>query len=186
MERDFFEGKAKRGPQVILRKDMGIIAAFSGISPGWNVLDAGTGSGWLAIFLANLAQPGKVTSYERNKDFFKLSEKNLRRSGLTNLKLINKDISRAKIKGEFDLITLDLKNPARLVKKLDKNLKAGGVFVVYSPNIEQIKSANDAFLKVGYRTKTVDCSVREWKVGISTHPIHTGLIHTGYLIFGYK
>ncbi|MBN2095514.1 MAG: methyltransferase domain-containing protein [Candidatus Aenigmarchaeota archaeon] len=186
MEPDFFEKKAMRGPQVILKKDAGMIAAYSGASPGWKVLDAGSGSGFLAIFLGNIVQPGKVTTYEIKEDFFNLASKNIKRSGLENIEIINKDIAKARVKGEFDLITLDLRKPARLVKKLDKVLKPGGVFVVYSPNIEQIKDAHEEFTKLGYRITVIDCEVREWKVGISTHPIHTGLIHTGFLLFGYK
>ncbi|MGC9310231.1 MAG: methyltransferase domain-containing protein [Candidatus Aenigmatarchaeota archaeon] len=185
MDPKFFD-RAIRGPQVVLRKDAGIIAAYSGISPGWNVLDAGTGSGFLAIFLANLAQPGRVTTYEKQPQFHKLAAKNAKRAGLENIEFINKDIARARVRGEFDLITLDLKGPASLVKKLDKNLKPGGVFVVFSPNIEQIKDAHKEFLKFGYEAKMLDCEVREWKVGISTHPVHSGIIHTGYLLFGFK
>jgi len=185
MEHDFFE-KLNRGPQVILKKDAAMIVAHSGLTPGWNVLEAGTGSAFLTIFLANLVQPGKVTSYERKEDFHRLAAKNAGKSGLANIELINKDIARAKVKGEFDMVMLDLKDPARLVKKLDKNLKARGVFVVYSPNIEQIKSVNTEFTKLNYQIKAIDCEMREWKVGISTHPIHSGIIHTGFLIFGYK
>ena len=130
MEPNFFE-HLSRGPQVILKKDAAMIAAYSGLSPGWNILEAGSGSAFLTIFLANAAQPGKVVSYEKKEDFHRLATKNVIKSNLTNVELINKDIARAKVKGEFDLIALDLKNPARLIKKLDKNLKAGGVFAVY-------------------------------------------------------
>ena len=43
--------KNKRGPQVILPKDAGMIIAYCGIGYGSKVLDAGTGSGWMASFL---------------------------------------------------------------------------------------------------------------------------------------
>ena len=104
MEHNFFE-RLNRGPQVILKKDAAMIVANSGLSPGWNVLEAGTGSAFLTIFLANLAQPGKVTSYEKKGDFHRLAAKNVGKSGLTNIELINKDIARAKVKGEFDMVT---------------------------------------------------------------------------------
>ena len=63
--------KVRRLPQVVLPKDAALIVAYTGLSPGWKVLDAGTGSAFLAIFLANLVKPGKVITYEKNKDFAK-------------------------------------------------------------------------------------------------------------------
>ena len=58
--------KCKRGPQVILPKDAGSIAAITGVSSGWKCLDAGGGSGFLSLFLGNLVRPGgKVSAYEK-------------------------------------------------------------------------------------------------------------------------
>jgi tRNA (adenine57-N1/adenine58-N1)-methyltransferase len=178
--------KLKRGPQVILPKDAALILAYSSISSGQKVLDAGTGSGWLAIFLARLVYPGEVYTYEKRKEFYKLARKNIDILGLKNIKLFNADIKKAKIKEKFDLITLDLKQPYKLIKKLDKNLKKRGTFVIYSPNIEQIKECVEIFEKLGYQTKTFENIVREWQVGFSTHPIHSGVLHTGFICFGYK
>lgn len=178
--------KLKRGPQVILPKDAALILAYSGISSGQKILDAGTGSGWLAIFLARLVYPGEVYTYEKRKEFYKIARKNIDISGLKNIKLFNADIEKAKIKEKFDLITLDLKQPYKLIEKLDKNLKKRGTFVIYSPNIEQIKESVQIFEKLGYETKTFENIVREWQIGFSTHPIHSGILHTGFICFGYK
>ena len=49
---DFMRKKLKRVPQVILPKDASIILAYTGIGEIALVVDAGTGSGFLAIFLA--------------------------------------------------------------------------------------------------------------------------------------
>ncbi len=186
MDINFFEKKAKRGPQVILPKDVGLIATYSGLSSGKNVLDAGTGSGWLAIFLANLAYPGKVHTYEKRKEFYELAKKNIESSKLKNIKIHNDNIRKAKIKSKYDIITLDLQQPYDLIKKLDKNLKEGGVFAIYSPNIEQIKECVEVFKELGYETKTFENIVREWQVGFSSRPVHSGILHTGFLCFGYK
>ena len=72
--------KCKRGPQVILPKDIGIILAYSGIGKNSVVVDAGAGSGWLAVSLANVAK--KVTSYEWREEFAELAEKNAKRAGV--------------------------------------------------------------------------------------------------------
>ena len=64
--------KCKRGPQVILPKDRGVILAYSGVGKNSVVVDAGAGSGWLAISLANVAK--KVTSYEWREEFAELAD----------------------------------------------------------------------------------------------------------------
>jgi len=48
--------KMKRAPQVILPKDIGIIIAYSGVNRESVCVDAGTGSGWLAVGLARIAK----------------------------------------------------------------------------------------------------------------------------------
>ena len=56
--------KLSRGPQIVTLKDAGIIAAYTGLSPGDLVVDAGSGSGFLAIFMGNIVRPeGRVVSY---------------------------------------------------------------------------------------------------------------------------
>ena len=62
--------KISRGPQIIPRKDIGVIISETGINNKSKIVDSGTGSGALACFLANIA--GKVVSYEIRKDFFKI------------------------------------------------------------------------------------------------------------------
>ncbi|SVC45785.1 uncharacterized protein METZ01_LOCUS298639, partial [marine metagenome] len=42
--------KFKRGPQIILPKDAGLIIAETGIGEGSKVIDAGTGTGWMVSF----------------------------------------------------------------------------------------------------------------------------------------
>ena len=60
--------KCKRGPQIITPKDAGQITAGTGVSRGWNCLDAGAGSGFLSSFIANIVGPeGKVIAYEKEK-----------------------------------------------------------------------------------------------------------------------
>ena len=56
IEPTFFDliKKTKRGPQIILPKDAGTIISYSGIGAGSKVIDAGTGSGWMAAFYPEL------------------------------------------------------------------------------------------------------------------------------------
>ena len=178
----------KRLPQVVLPKDAAIIVAYTGLSPGWRVLDAGTGSAFLAIFLANLVKPGKVISYEVREDFAKNAREQVKKLGIKNLRIINKDVLKARIKGKFDLITLDMKNSELAVKKLYPNLKRGRYFAIYSPHIEQVKRVREVLEKLRFvEIKTIENLVREWKVTRDyTHPVPSGILHTGFITIARK
>ena len=178
---------SKRGPQVVMPKDAGIIIAYTGASPGWKVLDAGTGSGWLSMFLANIVKPGKVISYEKRPDFAKNVKEQIKRFGIKNLQVINKDIFEADVRGKFDLITLDMKDSDKILERLYKNLNNKGWIATYSPHIEQVKSVNAAMINLGLSDiKTVENIIRDWKVDDFTHPIPSGIMHTGFMVFGRK
>src|SRR3990167_162362 len=78
----------KRGPQVILPKDMASIVFYTGLKPGDKVVDAGAGSGWLAAYMAYIVGPnGKVVTYERREEFADIAKKNFEKLELKNIKL---------------------------------------------------------------------------------------------------
>ncbi len=177
---------SRRMPQVVLPKDAGLIVAETGLSRGWNCLDAGGGSGFLTMFIANLVKPGKVYCYERNEKFYKNILKNVEMSGLKNILVRNEDAFKFKEKN-LDLITLDMVGAEKLVEKCFKRLNVGGWLVVYSPHIEQVKSVVEEMRRVGFSdVRTKENIVREWKVDTHTHPIPSGIVHTGFLTFGRK
>lgn len=181
---------SRRMPQIVLPKDAGMIVAYTGVTSGWNVLDAGTGSAFLSMFLANIVYPGKVTSYEINSAYAKNALENVKKAGITNLEIINKDVFTANLKGKYDLVTLDLKNSDKLVKKVYQAIKKGGWLAVYSPQIEQAKAVRKEMENKQLQftdIKTIENIVREWQVTDEyTHPVPSGLIHTGFLTFGRK
>lgn len=181
-----FPGKAKRGPQVILLKDAAMMAAYSGLESGDKVVDAGTGSGWLAAYLAKVVAPnGKVTTYERRKEFIKIAKKNFELFNLKNIKIKNKDIYDGITEKNLDLITLDLQEPFKIIPYAEKALKKDGYLVVYSPQITQViefvNRAEKSKLKV---EKIIEVMEREWKVkGKVARPEFQQLGHTGFLTF---
>ncbi len=184
---DLFE-KIRRGPQIITLKDAGIISAHTGICSGWKIAEAGSGSGALTCYLANLVKPnGKIYSYEKRKDFLKIAKNNVEKFGLSKfVKFKNKSISEISEKN-LDLVVLDLPNPWNFFKKIEKAVKKGGFLVVYVPTINQIinscKSLENTLFKV---FKVCEVIEREWKVGTATRPQNNQLGHTGFLIFSRK
>lgn len=181
---------SRRMPQIILPKDAGMIVAYTGVTSGWNVLDSGTGSAFLSMFLANIVMPGKVTSYEINPVYAKNAKDNAKRAGLSNLRIINEDIFKAKLSGSYDLVTLDLKNSDKMVKKVYPLIRKGGWLAVYSPQIEQVKAVRKEIEEKDVKFTgilTIENQVKEWQINDEySHPIPSGLIHTGFLTFARK
>jgi tRNA (adenine57-N1/adenine58-N1)-methyltransferase len=182
--------KLTRGPQIITLKDAGIIAAFTGVSPGDMVVDAGAGSGFLAIYFGNLVKPeGKVFSYEIRPDFAKLAARNVRKAGLEKyVEVKEKDIFKGIDEHDVDVVTLDMPEPWHAVKHAKKALKGGGFLVSYVPTVEQVRHFVLECGKNGLRhERTVECNLREMQVGEKgTRPQTKGIMHTGYITFARK
>jgi len=129
--------KLKRGPQAIMPKDIGLIITETGIGKDSKILEAGTGSGMLTSYLANICK--KIITYERRKDFYELSKNNFKNIGFKNIKIINKDISESKEKN-IDVMILDLPNPEDYINIAKNSLNKEGYLVCYLPHITQIQS----------------------------------------------
>ncbi len=181
--------KLKRGPQVILPKDAGLIAAFTGVGCGDKVVDVGAGSGWLAVFLANIVgTQGKIYSYEAREDFADLAERNAKKAGLEGVvEIIRKDAALGIEQKEVDLVTLDCADSDKLLPQAFGALKKGGCCVGYLPHVEQVKQFvfTAQAPEVGFAVeRVVEGIVRDWLVrDRGCRPENTGLTHTGFLVF---
>jgi len=179
--------KLKRLPQIVTPKDASLILGYTGISPASLVIDAGSGSGFLSIFLAYYCREGKVITYEKRSDFAKVVRENVKLSGLKNIVVKEKDILEGIEEKNVDLITLDMKGAEKVVKNAFQILKPGGWLVVYSPYIEQVILVRNEIERLDFnQIKTVENIVREWRVGRHTLPEVSGVMHTGWLTFARK
>ncbi|MDI6889018.1 MAG: methyltransferase domain-containing protein [Methanocellales archaeon] len=178
---DFFR-HCKRTGAPMMPKDVGIILAYTGLCPEDTVLDAGTGSGILAIYLGSIAK--KVITYERNEEFVKIARENIEAAELRNVEVRHADIVSEipHMRRKFDLITLDMKDAAMVVPHVKKVLKPGGFLATYSPFFEQTEDVRVAIDRVGFRSvQTLECVERELEftrrgTRPSTHVAHTGFI----------
>jgi len=181
--------KCKRGAQIVMPKDACQIVAITGLSYGWRCLDAGSGSGFLAIFLGNIVgKKGKVYTYEKRKDFYELAKRNIKLCGMENIvKIKNEDVAKFRERN-LDLITFDLKDAHLLVEKAKRRLKPGGWLVIYSPHIEeQIRAIEEMRKNEMHVCCTIETMQRRWKSLYSyTHPEPSGILHTGFMTFGRK
>jgi tRNA (adenine57-N1/adenine58-N1)-methyltransferase len=180
--------KLKRGPQIITPKDASLILAYTGVEPGSKVVDAGAGSGFLAIFLATYIKPGRVYTYENDARFIKLVKDNIKTSGLSKfIQLRKADVTKGIKEKRVDLVTLDLKDAKKVIKHAHKALKVGGSLVVYSPTVEHLIGVVGEIRKKGFESvNTIESIVREWKVERTTRPKTMGLMHTGFLTFAKR
>lgn len=173
----------KRGPQVILPKDIGIIIAYSGVNKQSFCIDAGTGSGWLAVALAMVCK--RVVSYDVREDFIRIAEKNKAMAKVDNLEFRNADITKGIKERDADLITLDMPSAEKALGKCKKSLKDGGMVVGYLPHVEQVARFIKRLEKGGfYDIRTYECMLRDILVrqeGI--RPSTKGIWHTAYLVF---
>ncbi len=187
---DFLERRLARLPQIVSLKDCSIIAGYTGISSGYRILEAGTGSAFLTVFMANLVKPaGKIFTYELRDDFFKSAKKNIYDSGLAEwVEAKNKDALKAAVEKDMDVVILDMLGAEKFIPKARKALKSGGFLVVYSPYIEQVKLARDAIGCESFiDAKTIECLVRDYKITRDfSRPNTTMLAHTGYITFARK
>ena len=188
--RDFFMMKAnfldqvekiKRGPAIMLPKDIGLILVYANISKNSVVLEAGSGSGMLTIYLARAAK--KVYSYELKEDFHKLAKKNLETLKIKNAVLKNKDIFEGIDEKNLDALILDMLEPWRAVENCKKALKESGYLVVYVTNINQLTMLMQNKSKL-YVEKIVELLERTWIFDKQrTRPNSNIIGHTGFLVF---
>ena len=178
--------KLRRGPQVILPKDIGIIISYSGIGKNSICVDAGTGSGWLAVSLARICK--KVYSYDIRQDFIEIGEKNRQHLGLDNIEFINKDVTKGISQKDVDLVVLDMPGSDKALSAAKKALKPGGMVIGYLPHTEQMKKFAQRAEKIGmYDLHAVEIIVRDMLVRKEgTRPSTTGIWHTAYLLFARK
>ena len=185
--KDIIEKGVKRTAQVILPKDISLILGYTGVSNDSLVVDAGTGSGYAAIFLSNYISNGKIVTYENDKRFVAIARKNIENAGCRNVELRQKDITKGIKERNVGLIVLDLQKADKVIKHAYKSLIYGGYLVVYSPTIEHLMKAikklkRERFIDI----KTIENIVREWQSERTLRPKTIGLMHTGFLTFARK
>lgn len=185
---DFIELMDRRC-SIILPKDLGMMAAYTGLGSGQCVVEAGTGAGAATIFLGNIVgEKGHVYSYEVREDFAEVAEKNISNFGLENVTLKCQDLMDGINETDVDVVFLDLPKPWEVVELARDALKVGGYLVAYTPYIDQVKLFRRILKKRDFGDlKSLECLVRELDVkdkGIRPKTRMTG--HTGYLTFGRK
>jgi tRNA (adenine57-N1/adenine58-N1)-methyltransferase len=188
---DFFKHIRRTGAPM-MPKDIGAIVAYTGVCPSDVILDAGTGSGVLAIYLGTIAK--KVISYEINEQFVAVARKNVEHSGLANVEVRHGDILKElqgtglrDADGPFDVVTLDLQDAAEAAKGAYDVLGPGGFIATYSPFFEQAAATRKAIELAGFTEyNTIIIGEQELEVGKRGTRPSTRVGHTGFITIARK
>ena len=182
--------KTDRRTQVLYPKDISYILFQLGIGPGSKVVEAGTGSGALTMALANVVRPdGKVYSYDISEKHQKTAARNIERSGLmlyVDLGIL--DITEGIPHEDVDAVILDMATPWLVIEHAWKSLAGSGVFMSFSPTIEQVMKVTEELGKHPFiEIETVELMLREITVAPNkTRPKTQMIGHSGYLTSARK
>jgi len=180
--------KMKRGATVLYPKDAGAILVWADIGPGMTVLEAGTGSGALAMALTRaVGSGGRVVSVERRADHGAIARKRI--VGFfgeipKQLELRIGDVEKAIGVVRPDRIVLDLPEPWHAVPGAAEHLPGGGIFSCYLPTVPQVQEVREALAETDrfLDAATFEILMRDWAVeGRSVRPEHRMVGHTGFI-----
>jgi tRNA (adenine57-N1/adenine58-N1)-methyltransferase len=181
----------KRTTQIMYPKDIGYILVRLNVMPGSRVVEAGTGSGGLALALARAVGPeGCVYSYEARPDILRLAEKNLDALGLTGVVEFHlRDIAEGFEQENVDALFLDVRRPWRYLAHVVATLKDGGFFGAILPTTNQVSElVHGLEIQESFgHIEVEEVLVRPYKpVPGRLRPADRMIAHTGYLTFARK
>ena len=174
---------------ILLKKDIGLVLAHTGLGAGSRVVDAGTGAGAIALNFGNVVgNEGEVFTYEIREDFAEVARKNIEKFGITNIHVKNQDIKEGIDEDNIDLIFLDLPKPFEIFEEVQESLNVGGWLAVYAPYIDQAEVSYRIAKKLGfYDIEIIEILERGLEVRTQGVRPKTRMVgHSGYLVFARK
>ena len=174
---------------ILLKKDIGLVLAHTGLGSGNRVVDAGTGAGAIALNFGNVVgNKGHVFTYEIREDFAEVAKKNIDNFGIENITVKNRDIKEGIEEDNIDVVFLDLPKPYEIFEEVWDCLNHGGWLVVYAPYVAQAEISHRIAKKLGFwDIEIIEILERGMEVrqqGIRPKTRMVG--HSGYMLFARK
>ena len=183
--------RVRRTTTIVYPKDVGRMLLETIVHPGARVIETGSGSGALAVILANFVRPdGKVYSYERRPEFSSNARANVARAGLGEFCefFVGDPEHDGYRQDNVDAVFLDVPEPWALMPAAHGALKGGHAMVSIVPTVEQVRKTVSAMEVGGFRRirvrETLERSILVRPSGI--RPADRMVAHTVYLIFAHK
>ena len=182
----------KRGPQIIYPKDVGQIIVESNLHNSSKVLEIGSGSGALTLYLYSLLQnSGKLYSIDSSKINQRRANKTISRylstysNDTVDVNFIHEKLENFNIKNledKVDAIITDVPEPWDFFinNKIHTNLN----WVSYLPSMSQIIRINETLKENNFQDIEVkEVILRDWIVDNKVvRPTNKLVSHTGFLV----
>ena len=182
-----------RGATIIYPKDSALITTFADIYPGASVLEAGAGSGGLAISLLRaIGEKGRLVSYEERPEFLSIAEKNVRDyfgKVPEQWSLRPGQVQEIGHTEKFDRVIFDMLAPWDCLDTASRVLKPGGVLCCYVATTTQLSRVAEAIKESEQygEPESFESFIRPWHhEGLAVRPQHSMNAHTGFLLFARK
>ena len=183
----------KRGPQIIYPKDIAQIVIEANVSSSSKLLEIGTGSGALTLYLLNiLNETGSLTTLDISKTNQRRAKKTIERylsikemKKNYNLHFINqdlKDFNFSEHVHEIDTVITDVPEPWEF---FDKNIIDSDLFwVSYLPSITQVIKMKECLeLNKFEDIEVKEVILRDWYLNKKiARPNNKLISHTGFLL----
>ncbi|KAA9151988.1 tRNA (adenine-N1)-methyltransferase [Microbacterium lushaniae] len=182
-----------RGAAIVYPKDAAQIIAQADIFPGAVVVEAGVGSGALALWLLRAIGPaGRLVSFERREEFAEVARANVEtylgeEPPTWDLRVgdLVEALPDAVAPGSADRVVLDMLAPWECIDVVADALTPGGVVLCYVATATQLSRVAEYLRGTGLFTEpeASETMVRGWHVeGLAVRPDHRMVAHTGFLI----
>ena len=183
----------KRGPQIIYPKDIGAILIAGNISKNSNILEIGTGSGALTLYLnLILDKKSQLFTLDENEKNQRRAQKTIERfvasskiNNLVDVNYINGKLSAFAfndLSDKVDTIITDIPEPWEffLKNKIKQNLN----WVSYLPSISQVEKIVTKLRENNFvNIKITETLNREWIVNKKiVRPKNEMVGHTGFVV----
>jgi len=170
----------------MLPRDVGLVIGLTGAAAGDRVLDAGTGTGILAVSLGRIG--ARVRTYERDPEAAAVARENVATAGVADRVCVREgDVTAAldALVGDepFDLLTLDTADAPAVARRAGDLLVPGGLLAAYTPFVEGARDVATAAREAGLTgVETLETIQRELEFDDrGTRPSTAGVGHSGYL-----
>ena len=187
---DLFDHMDRTGAPMMPR-DIGLVMGHTGVSRDDRVLDAGTGTGVLSVYMGRAS--ASVTTYETDPEFAEVARGNVAMAGVgDNVDVRTGDLTEhldELAAGEgFDVLTLDTRDAPEVVARAPDLLVPGGYVAVYAPFVEGTREAALAAREAGLiEVETLETIQRRMDFDErGSRPSTAGVGHTGYLTFARR
>jgi tRNA (adenine57-N1/adenine58-N1)-methyltransferase len=199
-----FEVRELRGPDLfdhmdrtgapMMPRDVGLVMGHTGAGGDDRVLDAGTGSGVLAVYLARAG--AEVVTYEVDPEFADVARDNAATAGVADrvdvrtgdVRDVVEDPDAREELGAVDVVTLDTADAPEVVPAVPDLLVPGGFLAVYAPFVEQSRAVVEAAREADLaEVRTFETIQREMDFDDrGSRPSTAGVGHTGFLTFARR